>query len=177
MGLRPEKADELSLKICDEFFLLPNISDYCVFHIYLPIERNIEINTFHIIKRLRECNKTIVVPRMKRGKPDMETCLILPESPLVPNSYGIPEPVDCRWFPVRDIEVVVMPLLAYDQKGYRLGYGKGYYDRFLSKFKRPVFKVGLSYFDPLPGNIERNPWDVPMNCCVTPGKTFWFSQP
>ncbi len=121
-----------------------------------------------------ESGKTIVVPRMKEGEPDMDTCLILPETSLIPNGYGIPEPADCQVFSIDDIEVVVMPLLAYDQRGYRLGYGKGYYDRFLSKFHHPVFKVGLSYFDPLQEDIEQNPWDVPMDCCVTPGKTIWF---
>ena len=173
-NLSSRQRETLSLEICDKFFRLPNITDYCVFHIYLPIIRHGEINTFPIIDRLRESGKTIVVPKMNQGEPGMDTCLIHPGSTLKANGYGVPEPADCRQFPAGDIEVVILPLLAYDEEGYRLGYGKGYYDRFLSKLPKPVFKVGLSFFDPIPEKIPRNPWDISMDGCVTPEKIIRF---
>lgn len=172
--LPPEKAEQLSTKICDRFLLSPNITDHCVFHIYLPIRKNGEVNTLHIIKRLQSLDKTIVVPRMVPGNTEMETCLLVPDDVLIPNKYGIPEPLECPPFPIENIDVVILPLLSYDNQGYRIGYGKGYYDRFIPNLKKSVLKVGLSFFDPEPKTAAPDKWDIPMQYCVTPEKTIIF---
>ena len=60
------------------------------------------------------------------------------------NQYGIPEPIGGVTVDEKDIDIVFIPLLAFDELGNRVGYGKGYYDRFLSKCRKDVLKIGLS---------------------------------
>jgi len=172
--LQPSELEQLSLKISEQFMLLPNIIDNLVFHIYLPITKYNEVNTLHIVGKLRKLKKSVVVPRIKYNKTEMDTCLLLPDTKMISNSYNIPEPECCQQIYTGNIDVLVLPLLSYDIKGNRLGYGKGYYDRFIARLKKPVIKVGLSFFDPDPSIIPSDTWDIPMDYCVTPEKFIRF---
>ena len=77
----------------------------------------------------------------------------------------------------RLVDVVFIPLLAYDIKGNRVGYGKGFYDRFLTKCKNDLLKVGLSFFPPENQIIKTNNNDIAIDICVTPNKIFKFKKP
>ena len=172
--LLTSEVEKLSLKISEQFMLLPKITENCVYHIFMPITKHNEINTLHIVKKLWKIKKTIVVPRMNPGKTEMDTCLLLPNTKMISNSYDIHEPECCQRIYTGNIDVMILPLLSYDKKGYRIGYGKGYYDRFIAGLKKPVFKVGLSFFDPDTDHLTSDTWDVPMDCCVTPEKFIQF---
>jgi 5-formyltetrahydrofolate cyclo-ligase len=92
------------------------------------------------------------------------------------NDWGIPEPVDGVEIPASKIEAVFIPLLVFDQKGNRIGYGKGFYDEFLSRCTKEVVKVGLSLF-PAEKEIEEvNEHDVPLDYCVSPEKIYNFKN-
>jgi 5-formyltetrahydrofolate cyclo-ligase len=69
---------------------------------------------------------------------------------------------------------VFIPLLAFDKSGHRVGYGAGYYDRFLSKCKPDCLKVGLSFFEPVDEISDADEFDVKLNHCVTPSKIWTF---
>jgi 5-formyltetrahydrofolate cyclo-ligase len=90
------------------------------------------------------------------------------------NDYNIPEPIDGIEIPTSKIEVVFVPLLAFDKKGNRVGYGKGFYDRFLSECNPETIKIGLSFFDSeeLIEDVFEN--DVKLDYCVTPNTVFSF---
>ena len=90
------------------------------------------------------------------------------------NKYNIYEPVDGLEVPNAKIEVVFVPLLAYDKKGNRVGYGKGFYDNFLSKCKDDVIKIGLSFFEPEEAIDAISPTDIRLDYCVTPTSLFNF---
>jgi len=87
---------------------------------------------------------------------------------------GIPEPQNGLTVPPSEIEVVFIPLLAYDKKGHRVGYGKGFYDRFLSKCKPNTLKIGLSLFEPEEKIEGLDATDIPLDYCVTPVKVYEF---
>ena len=84
-------------------------------------------------------------------------------------------PVDGISVPVEKIDVVFIPLLAFDQKGHRVGYGKGFYDTFLARCRPRTLKVGLSLFEPELGNIEDvHEKDIALDYGVTPNKVYTF---
>jgi 5-formyltetrahydrofolate cyclo-ligase len=69
---------------------------------------------------------------------------------------------------------VLIPLLAFDRKGHRVGYGKGYYDRFLRTCRKDVVKIGFSYFDPVEKIEDASRYDVRLNYCITPNDIYRF---
>ena len=96
------------------------------------------------------------------------------ESLFVTNRYGIDEPVDgIDMFPA-EIDMVIVPLLAFDKKGNRVGYGKGYYDRFLKLCRKDCLKIGFSYFDCVEKIDDINQYDVKLDYCITPDRIFAF---
>ena len=70
--------------------------------------------------------------------------------------------------------MVLVPLLAFDSKGYRVGYGKGFYDRFLKQCRNDCVKIGLSYFEPIDAINDAGEFDVPLDFCITPQKAYVF---
>jgi 5-formyltetrahydrofolate cyclo-ligase len=74
----------------------------------------------------------------------------------------------------KELDMILIPLLAYDLQGNRVGYGKGFYDRFLAKCKPSVQKVGLSYFEPLDSIAGVDSFDVKLNACINPEKIWRF---
>ena len=73
------------------------------------------------------------------------------------------------------IDVVILPLLAYDLEGNRIGYGKGFYDNFISNLELEPLKIGISYFSP-EKSLESNNHDINLDYCITPNQIFSFSE-
>jgi 5-formyltetrahydrofolate cyclo-ligase len=93
---------------------------------------------------------------------------------LIKNEYGIDEPKSGNKVTENEIDMVLIPLLAFDRKGYRVGFGKGYYDKFLSRCRKDVLKVGLSFFEPVDAIEDITGYDIPMDFCITPKENFIF---
>jgi 5-formyltetrahydrofolate cyclo-ligase len=90
------------------------------------------------------------------------------------NAYGIQEPLPFNQVDSERIDTMLVPLLGFDQKGHRVGYGKGYYDRYLSKASNGIQKIGVSYFEPMDNFTDTNEFDVPLSSCITPWNTYEF---
>ncbi|MFN5325813.1 MAG: 5-formyltetrahydrofolate cyclo-ligase [Bacteroidota bacterium] len=90
------------------------------------------------------------------------------------NRYGIPEPTGGTAIDAAQIDAVVMPLLAFDSNGDRVGYGKGYYDRFLAACRKDVLKIGLSYFPPVSSIDDIEIFDKKLDFCITPERVYAF---
>lgn len=86
----------------------------------------------------------------------------------------MPEPLDGIEISPLKIDVVFIPLLAFDKKGNRIGYGKGFYDQFLSDCKADVIKIGLSFFEAEEAITDVYKDDVPLDYCVTPQQIYRF---
>lgn len=75
----------------------------------------------------------------------------------------------------RQIDLVLMPLLIFDVKGNRVGYGKGFYDRYLSQCRQDILKIGLSYLPAINRIEDVDPFDIPLDYCATPERLYDFT--
>lgn len=142
-------------------------------HIFLPIVEKREPDTFLLIDWLQENHPqiSIVVSRSNFNDHSMSHHPYQKED-LKANHYHIPEPQTTEIFE-GEIDMVLVPLLAFDQHGYRVGYGKGFYDRFLSEIKTK--KVGISLFEMLPEAIDDvHQDDITLDICITPQKKYYW---
>ncbi|MDN3657592.1 5-formyltetrahydrofolate cyclo-ligase [Ferruginibacter paludis] len=105
---------------------------------------------------------------------EMQAVLVDDDSYFETNKYGIDEPVGCTAVPASEIELSIIPLISFDKTGNRVGYGKGYYDRFLNKCSPKSIKIGFSYFDAIDVIDDVNPYDIRLDYCITPERIFTF---
>lgn len=144
------------------------------FHIFLPIAEKKEIDTAFILSILQGKDKNVVIPKMM-GHGVLKHYLLTDTVKLKKNKWNIPEPVDGIEVSPDQIDVVFIPLLAFDKKGNRVGYGEGYYDRFLAQCRNDVKKIGLSLFEAEDAITDSNENDIALDYCVTPSKIYSFS--
>ncbi len=161
-----------SKKIAGQCLILP-LWDLKRFHIFLPVKAKKEVDTSYLIRALRQRDKEVVVPRVE-GPGQLSHFLVDPKTNYKNNKWGIPEPVDGREVSPDSLDVVFLPLLAFDAAGYRVGYGGGYYDRFLGACKTKPITVGLSFFEPVPAITDLHGQDLKMQYAVTPEHIYEF---
>lgn len=172
-SLSENEIEEQSLAIANKLLALP-IWENTYFHIFLPIIEQKEVDTEVILHMLAGKDKEIIVSKSDFESRKMTHFLLTDATKIKKNDYNIPEPIDGIEIPTSKIEVVFVPLLAFDKKGNRVGYGKGFYDRFLSECNPETIKIGLSFFDAeeLIEDVFEN--DVKLDYCVTPNTVFSF---
>lgn len=164
-----------SLAIANRALEAP-IWNHSVYHLFLSIERQKEVNTEFLMHILHGKDKNISVSKSDFKTMEMTHYLLTDNTTLRTNPWGIPEPENGLRIQPSQIEVVFMPLLAFDQQGNRIGYGKGFYDRFLSQCRNGVLKIGLSFFEAEPNLIPADPHDQALDYCITPEKIYTFSD-
>jgi 5-formyltetrahydrofolate cyclo-ligase len=166
------KLDDLLL-IQFQKIQLPAISNVLS---YFPIEENKEPDTglFTRFLKFRYPGLQLLYPKSDFKENELMAIAINDDTEFIETRYHINEPREGKTVLPQEIDMVFVPLLAFDAAGYRVGYGKGFYDRFLSRTKKICIKAGFSYFDPLTVIDDRNQFDVPLNCCITPNSTYVF---
>ncbi|AKA34824.1 5-formyltetrahydrofolate cyclo-ligase [Flagellimonas lutaonensis] len=172
LHLSPSFILEHSIEIANRLLQLP-IWHFTHYHVFLSIADKKEVDTHPIITTLQARDKCVVVPKIASGT-EMEHYLLTDSTKLVLNSWQIPEPVDGIKIEASKIDVIFMPLLAFDLMGNRVGYGKGYYDTFLKKCRQDSIKIGVSFFGAEEVISDVGPHDVPLDYCVTPTKIYSF---
>lgn len=143
------------------------------FHLFFPIPKQREINTYPIKQYLEEIGCAVYTSRVDADSLHLHTLRLKPNTKFQIDKWGIPVPEKSDLVSNDLIQVVFIPLLAYDQKGNRIGFGKGYYDVFLAALSPSVIKVGLSFFAPelsIPAEVH----DIPLDYCVTPENIITF---
>lgn len=170
-----EEIEELSLEIANNLLKLP-IWDASYYHIFLSISDKKEVDTEPILHILQGKDKNVILSKSDFKTGHLHNYLLTDSTVIKTNAWGIPEPVDGIEIPADKIEVVFIPLLAFDEQGNRIGYGKGFYDRFLSRCPEDVIKVGLSFFEAENETIEASSFDIPLDFCVTPQKIYNFKN-
>jgi 5-formyltetrahydrofolate cyclo-ligase len=163
---------EKSIAISNQCLALP-IWDGEIYHLFLSSEKLKEVDTQPLMSILFGKDKTVVVPKMA-GQQELEHYVLTEHTPMKSTPYGIPEPQEGKQLQAQELDVVFVPLLAFDQKGHRVGYGKGYYDRFLKKCKEEVLTVGLSLFDAIEEIEDAQPHDIPLDYVVAPNGAYRF---
>lgn len=167
------EIDDLSLAIANKVMTL-EIWEKTYYHIFLPISENKEVNTEYILHLLSGKDKEIVISKSDFQTNEMTHFLLTDSTKIKKNQYNIPEPLNGLEVPTSKIEVVFVPLLAFDKLGNRVGYGKGFYDKFLSKCNPETIKIGLSFFEAeeIIEAVFEN--DVRLDYCVTPNDVYTF---
>lgn len=172
-GLTPEAIEDKSLAIANRLLQL-DIWDKIYYHLFLSIEEQKEIHTEFILQILAGKDKEIVVSKSDFATLGMTHFLLTDNTKFKKNEYNIPEPFDGLEVPLTKIDVVFVPLLAFDLKGNRVGYGKGFYDKFLSNCKPETIKIGLSFFEAEDKIEDISDNDIQLDFCVTPNKINFF---
>ena len=172
-SLKTEEIEAFSISVANQLLKIP-IWNKTYFHIFLPIEALNELNTEYILHILSGKDKEIVVSKSNFDTTTMKHFLLTDNTKIIKNEFNIPEPVDGLEVPVFKIEVVFVPLLAFDEIGNRVGYGKGFYDKFLAECNNETVKIGLSFFDAEFEISDVNANDIRLNYCVTPNKVYEF---
>ncbi len=165
-ALSIDECVKLSHKITNNFL------GYFMFHkktidCFLPIHRYREVETRPLIEHLKRRN-TVCVPVSNFELNSLDHAIIDEHIKFQENSHGIPEPVNGKKVNAEDIDVVIVPLLVVDQYGNRLGYGKGFYDRFLAECSPGTIFIGLTMFDIHEDFEDVEPHDVPLHYVVNP---------
>ena len=168
-----EEIENNSLSVANKLLQL-DIWDRLYFHLFLTIEEQKEIDTEFILQILAGKDKEIVVAKTDFNLIQMTHYLLTDNTKFRKNEYNIPEPVDGIEVPVSKIDVVFVPLLAFDTKGNRVGYGKGFYDKFLSQCQPKTIKIGLSFFEAEEEIEDVYTDDIRLDYCVTPNKIYTF---
>lgn len=174
--ISPAERAEKSRSIFDHIFANFDFAEMKFVHCFLPIERFSEIDThliFHEIWRKFPQVQT-VVPRVDFQTLEMKSLVYTAKTELAQNSWNIFEPVHDEFIEPEKIDAVFAPLLCADRRGFRVGYGKGFYDRFLKDCRADCLKIGLSYFAPVEEISDVNEFDIKLDCLVTPDKVYGF---
>lgn len=167
-----------SRRIADRLFAEFDLTQMKTIHCFISIPRLGEIDTSLIYERIwSEFPQVLTVaPRMETVTGEIESLTFGPGSELEENRWGIREPEGSTIVDPAEIDAVIVPVLCYDRSGNRIGYGKGFYDRFLLKCRSDCRKIGLSFFGPVDKIDGIGEYDVPLDHCLTPDTSYTFSR-
>jgi 5-formyltetrahydrofolate cyclo-ligase len=175
--LRTELSDaeieQKSLEIANKSLELP-IWEHRYYHIFLSISEQKEVDTEFLLHILQGKDKEVIIPKTDHKTGNLVHYLLTDQTVIKKNKWNIPEPQEGIEVPSLKLDVVFIPLLAFDEQGHRIGYGKGFYDRFLKTCKDDIIKIGLSFFEPVEEILNVYRTDVPLDYCVTPEKIYSF---
>ena len=166
------KADDLML-IQFQKTELPHIDHLLT---YWPIEENNEPNTHLFNDYIEFKNPAIkfLYPKTDFETQEMEAIEVNADTAFQKNGWNIYEPMDGTVTDAMAIDMIFVPLIIFDKRGYRIGYGKGFYDEYLKRCKPDCLKVGFCYFEPIDLIEDTHEFDVPLNLCITPNNAYVF---
>lgn len=143
---------------------------------YSPIPDKKEFDTIPCSDWLVRQNPglTVTWPRIDSEGHQMEACRVSADGLYAKNKYRILEPIGGEKVDPEWLDLIFVPLLAVTQQGFRVGFGKGYYDRYLIRCRPNVLKVGFSFFEPVTSIHDINHFDVPLSYCITPSRIYEF---
>lgn len=173
-GLSEAEWHQLNLALYSVFFSSIDLSFVRILHLFLPLAANREPDTMTILDRVRRefPGVRVVLPRVAGN--DLEHIFYEGPHQLELSSWGIPEPKQGVPASLETMDMVLVPLVAFDQHGHRVGYGKGFYDRFLAKVRPDCQRIGLSLFPAVNKITDIDERDTPLTQCVTPEGTIVF---
>jgi 5-formyltetrahydrofolate cyclo-ligase len=165
--LTKDKIKELQENIYQQIYNL-DLSKVNNVHVFLSIPKFKEIDTLPLITYFRNCNKRIVISKCNFKDNTLSHFYFEDDTVLALNKFGVPEPVNAEVALENDLDLIFVPLLISDIKKYRVGYGKGFYDRFLSSCRKDAKLIGLNFFKPIQQIEDLNEFDIPLQQVIYP---------
>ncbi|UII21937.1 5-formyltetrahydrofolate cyclo-ligase [Fulvivirga ligni] len=144
-------------------------------HSFLSIVDKNEVDTLSLISVMKDQGVSKVAISKSLPQGELEHYWYDDDLILQTSKWGIPEPEQGKLADIYELDMVLVPLISFDRSGHRIGYGKGYYDRFLSKIPE-VLKVGVSLGPPLDQIPFSGTHDIPLNICITPFSVYYFKK-
>jgi 5-formyltetrahydrofolate cyclo-ligase len=179
-ALPPAELARRSDQLCAGFFRHFPVAEWRWLHVFLPLLAKNEPNTWPLINQIwaEQWPLCLVAPVVQPDGISLKHYELTSATALVANRWGIPEPVAdpaTEILPIQ-LDAVLVPLLACDQYGHRVGYGGGFYDRFLAQCRPGAVFIGISILDDEPAAqiADILPTDVPLHACLTPGGVWNF---
>jgi 5-formyltetrahydrofolate cyclo-ligase len=175
-ALSPAERAEKSRRIAELFFANTNLSEIKLLHTFIPLENRHEVDTSLITHEVwsRSPKIQVAVPRVNFKTGEVESLGYTAEIELIENAWGLREPGDGELLDPQAIDLVLVPLVCFDERGYRVGYGKGFYDKFLSNCRPDCLKVGLGFFPAVDRIDDVHEGDIPLDRCVTPEHVYYW---
>ncbi|GAB3576080.1 5-formyltetrahydrofolate cyclo-ligase [Hymenobacter daeguensis] len=182
LALDPGEVARRSDKLRKHLFRQFPVAQWQWLHLFLPLLKRNEPDTWNVIRWVwgEELPLRLATPVVQPDGETMKHYELTPDTQLTQNRWGIDEPAPApvtapEVFPAM-LDAVLVPLLAVDRTGQRVGYGGGFYDRFLAQCRPGTQLIGLSLLDeaPVRGIADVLPTDVPLTACITPGRVWRF---
>lgn len=171
--LSHDQCDKLSKSIFDRLKEIVDIANKNV-GVFLPILDQKEPNTFILLSMYDTNNTKFYSPIVQRHNDEMIFYRIKADDEIRIGKFNIPESISNEKINCGDLNVILIPLLAFDIYGYRVGYGKGFYDKYLLNSPENLLKIGISLFDDPEVIDDINEFDIKMNYCISPNKIYQF---
>ena len=179
-ALSAAEVGQRSEQLCTQLFRHFPVADWRWLHVFLPLVEKNEPDTWRIIRRIwaGQLPTRLAAPVMQPDGASLRHYELRPDTPLRANHWSIPEPEPSAETDVLPaaLDAVLVPLLAVDGNGQRIGYGGGFYDRFLAHCRPGTQFIGVSLLPELVAApiADVLPTDVPLHACVWPGGVWRF---
>ncbi len=177
-SLSVDEIEAWNRLIADRFFERFDLSEVRNLHCFISIKKFNEIDTSLIFKRIWKDFPSIrtSAPRIDREHNELKHYVYKSETKLLENVWGIREPESGEVIGALEFDLVIVPLLCFDKRGYRVGYGKGFYDKFLAGCRLDCRKIGLSFFPAADLIDDVGEYDIALDECVTPTTFYNFGN-
>jgi 5-formyltetrahydrofolate cyclo-ligase len=141
---------------------------------FFPMEKQNEPNTLLLAKYLKLIlpNITMAYPKIHDNELTMD--FYAETETLIENKWGIQEPIPFNKIEPAAMDAVLVPMLGFDLNGQRIGFGKGFYDRYFEHYPSKGLRIGISYFEPISNIQDTHQFDVPLTHCITPWNSYEF---
>jgi 5-formyltetrahydrofolate cyclo-ligase len=174
-ALDPEQWELMNQEMLEQFSTIALDGIQFLMSYYpLPEQKEFDTTACEDLLRLQNDKLNIYWPRLSADETSMDAVLKIDNGSFSANKYNILEPVGSEIIEPQLLDAIFVPLLAFDLQGYRVGYGKGYYDRYLTKCAQDVVKIGFSFFEAVERIDNIHQFDVPLNFCITPKRVYEF---
>lgn len=174
-SLSNEELEGACFRIGEQLRSAIDFADISFLHHFISINREVDtsvalsgvLSDYPLIQR--------VAPRVNKLENHLEHLLIDDASVLIKSKWGIPEPSGTELIAEKLMDIVIVPLFCFDRHGHRVGYGGGFYDRFLAKCRADCLKIGVSHFGPIDQILDIHTGDVQLDYCITAEKVYDFT--